>query len=186
MQKVTLIRTDKKNKRHVKTTTLNELLQTIKSEEYRETISDLRSFCYYTDVYGRFSNMHRLPVIAPSAEMKLDKGGNLMMQRFNGLLTLTIGRVRDRDEAAQVKRLAAMLPMTVAAITGSSDHTVKVLVRVSRPDGSMPQSEDDVLRLCRQAYPLVCQLYGVAVSNATTNEALENHGVGSIDHFVNF
>jgi len=94
------------------------------------------------------------------------------MQRFNGLLTLTIGTVNDCDEAESVKRLASMLPMTLLAVKGSSGKTVKVVVRVSRPDGTLPQTEDEAVRLCQQAYPLVSQLYEVMVRNARTTNTL--------------
>lgn len=164
----TFIRIDKKNKRHLKRYSLIETLQTIGSEDYQEETGWLRDFCRFADKYSTFKYMHRMPIVCPSAEMRTDKDGNLLMRRFNGLLTLTISTVNDQEEADSVKRMAAMLPMTAMAVWGSSGKTVKVVVRVSRPDGSLPRTEEDALRLCRQAYPLVSQFYEVAVRNAKT------------------
>ena len=170
--KTTFIRTDKKNKRHVKLHSMGEVLQAVTSEIYQKDIAELRDFCHWCSEYSTFRLMHRLPVVCPSAEMKADGDGNLMMREFNGLLTLSIGKVADKDEAESVKRLAAMLPMTVLAVRGSSGRTVKVVVRVSRPDGTLPQTEDEAVRLCRQAYPLVSQLYEVVVRKTVTADRL--------------
>ena len=116
--------------------------------------------------------MHRLPVVFPSAEVKADKAGNLMMRSFNGLIVLTIGVLNSMEEADSVKRMVAMLPMTVLAVWGSSGRTVKVVVRVRRPDGTLPQTEDEAVRFCRQAYPLASQFYEVAIRHANTMNKL--------------
>jgi len=170
--KTTFIRINKKNKRHVKLLTLKETLQTIGGDDYLEEIDQLRVFCRMSIQYADYRYMHRLPIVFPSAEMKADKEGNLTMQRFNGLLTLSIGTIASEKEAYSVKQMVAMLPTTVMAVRGSSDRTVKVVVRVSRPDGTLPSTEDEAVRLCRQAYPLVSQLYEVVVRRAKTMNTL--------------
>jgi hypothetical protein len=170
--KTTFIRTDKKNKRHLKLVSLGEMVQALKGDDYYEEIVMLHDFCRLNTRYATFRYMHRLPFVCPSAEMKADKDGNLVMKVFNGLLTLTIGALNNHEEAEVVKRMAAVLPMTVLAVCGSSRRTVKVVVRVSRPDGTLPQTEDEALRLCRQAYPLVSQFYEVAVRRAGTTNTL--------------
>jgi len=170
--KTTFIRINKKNKRHVKLLTLKETLQTIGGDDYLEEIDQLRVFCRMSIQYADYRYMHRLPIVFPSAEMKADKEGNLTMQRFNGLLTLSIGTIASEKEADSVKQMVAMLPTTVMAVRGSSDRTVKVVVRVSRPDGTLPSTEDEAVRLCRQAYPLVSQLYEVVVRRAKTMNTL--------------
>ena len=170
--KTTFIRTDTKNKRHLKLLSLKDRLQSVTVESYQKELEELRDFCRLDYSYATFRYMHRLPVIYPSAEMKTDKEGNLVMRHFNGLLTLTIGTLNNPEEVDSVKRMAAILPMTLLAVRGSSGRTVKVVVRVSRTDGTLPQNEEDAVRFCRQAYPLVCQLYEVAVRKAKTMDTL--------------
>ena len=166
--KTTFIRTDKKNKRHVRLCAMDETLQAITDGTYSKDVELLRNFCSWSHELSTFEYMHRLPVVCPSAELKADSSGNLTMRRFNGLLVLTIGKLADETEAKNVKRMAAMLPMTVMAVTGSSGRTVKVVVRVARPNGSLPKTEQEAIRLCQQAYPLVGQLYEVVVRKAGT------------------
>ena len=170
--KTTFIRTDKKNKRYLKWLSIGETIEIIKGENYLENVESLREFCHWNYQFTPFNRMHRLPVVCPSAELKADKDGNLTMKKFNGLLTLTIGTVSNQDEAENVKRLAAMLPMTVLAVCGSSGRTVKVVVRISRQDGTLPHTEDEAVRLCTQAYPLASQLYETIARYAGTANML--------------
>ena len=170
--KTTFIHINKKNKRRLKLHSLKDTIQSIGSEDYKDEIGWLRDFCRYAHKYAEFKYMHRLPIVCPSAEMKTDKAGNLVMQTFNGLIVLNISMIETQEEADSVKRMVAMLPMTVMAVWGSSGRTVKVVVRVSRPDGTLPQTEDEAVRLCRQAYPLASQLYEVAARKAKTTNTL--------------
>ena len=170
--KATFLRIDKKNKQHLKLHTLKETAQRIGGDDHKEEMEWLREFCRMNYTYATFKYMHRLPVVCPSAEMKADKDGNLVMHAFNGLMVLTIGTVNSQEEADSVKRMVAMLPMTVMAVWGSSGRTVKVVVRIGRPDGTLPQTEDAARRLCQQAGPLVSQLYEVALRHANVTDTL--------------
>ena len=170
--KTTFIRTDKKNKRHLRLFSLDEMLQAISDESYKQDIELLREYCRWTPQYTPFKYNYRLPVVCPSVVMRADRAGNLMMRAFTGLLTLNISLVNDEDEAECVKQLAATLPMTVMAVWGSSGKTVKVVVRVSRPNGTLPKTEEEAVRFCKQAYPLVSQLYEVVMRNAGTKNTL--------------
>ena len=156
--KVTQIKTTKQNKQHTKLLPMDELMKTISIGKYCTEITQLNDFMYYADSASPFKGIHRLPVVYPSAEMKLDKEGNSVMLRFNGLLTLTVGQLHDKQEAETIKQAAAILPSTAAAILGSSGRSVKIIIAVSRPGGTLPQTEDEAEAFCQQAYPIVCRL----------------------------
>ena len=108
--------------------------------KYCTEISRLNDFMYYAESTSPFKGLHRLPVVYPSAEMKLDKEGNSVMERFNGLLTLTVGKLHDKQEAEAIKQAAAILPSTTAAMLGISGRSVKIIVAISRPGGILPLS----------------------------------------------
>ena len=126
--KVTQIKTNKQNKRHSKLVTMDELMKTISNGLYCKEIDQLNDFIYVADSVSRFKGMHRLPVVYPSAEMKTDNEGNNMMTRFNGLLTLTVGCLHDKQEAEAVKQAAAILPSTLAVVLGCSGKSIKILL----------------------------------------------------------
>lgn len=170
--KITQIKTDKKNKQHLKLLTMDELMQAVLTDTRNDDVMLLRDFVSMADEFMRYKNMRRLPVICPAAEMKKDAAGNITPAVFNGCLLLTVGPLREQEEADAVKRMAAMLPMTMAALTGSSGRTVKVIVRVSRPDGMLPPTVDDAERLLQQACPIVCRLYATALRMVPTGDRL--------------
>ena len=170
--KVTQIKTNKQNKRHSKLVTMDELMKTISNGLYCKEIDQLNDFIYVADSVSRFKGMHRLPVVYPSAEMKTDNEGNKMMTRFNGLLTLTVGSLHDKQEAEAVKQVAAILPSTLAVVLGSSGKSVKILVAAGRPDGILPQTEEEAEAFCQQAYPIVCHLYETVVRLMPAGETL--------------
>ena len=170
--KITLIKTTKTNKQIAKLLTLDETMKVISEGQYAAEISRLYEFMYTAGSYSRYTHMHRLPFVYPSAEMKVDEGGNNIMQRFNGLLTLTVGKLHEREEAEAVKRVAAMLPSTVAVIKGSSGRSIKIVVAVSRPDNMLPKTEDEAEAFCQQAYPILCRFYEVALHMAPAGDTL--------------
>lgn len=170
--KLTQIKTNKQQQQTVKLLTIDKLMETLQNGSYSVEVERLREFTYFASEYSRFKNMHQLPVIYPSAELKTDEEGNHIMQHFNGTLTMTIGPLHEPEEAQAVKQAVAMLPSTVAALLGSSGKSVKVIVSIARADGSLPQTEDEAEQLCQRACPIVGRLYEVAVRMAPAGECL--------------
>lgn len=171
--KLTLIRTDKQNKQFIKLVSVEDLLEKVKEDNKTEDVEALRSFVHYAESWSSFDKMHKLPVVYPSAEMKVSDDGTLLPQRFNGLFTLTLSPLRDEEEVEAVKRIAAVLPCTMLALLGSSGRSLKIMVKVCRPDGSLPQTEEEMEAFCQQAYPILCQLYEPLVRMAKTGDALQ-------------
>ena len=180
--KLTLIRTDKQNKQFIKLVPLENLLERLQKDNKAEDVEALRSFVRYAESWSIFDKMHKLPVVYPSAEMKFSEGGTLLTQRFNGLLTLTLAPLRDEEEVEAVKRMVAILPCTMLTLLGSSGRSLKIIVKACRPDGSLPQTEEEMEAFCQQAYPILCQLYEPLVRMAKTGDTLQiapaEHGNG--------
>jgi len=171
--KLTLIRTDKQNKQFIKLVSVEDLLEKVKEDNKTEDVEALRSFVHYAESWSSFDKMHKLPVVYPSAEMKVSDDGTLLPQRFNGLFTLTLSPLRDEEEVEDVKRMAAVLPCTMLTLLGSSGRSLKIMVKACRPDGSLPQTEEEMEAFCQQAYPILCQLYEPLVRMAKTGDTLQ-------------
>ena len=158
--KITLIKSNKQqNKQTVKLQTAEECVKDLREGKYADEVRNLHDFLYNADEYMHFKNMHRLPMVCPSAEMRQNSDGLLEMVRFNGLLTLSVAGLHDKEEAERLKQMAAILPSTCLACIGSSGKTLKIVVAISNADGIMPRTEAEAERLCRQAAPLVTSLY---------------------------
>ena len=159
MMKLTLIRKDKKNQTHVSTKTIEQLMERIKTDTKSGDVEGLRQYLTLTSRITGYSQMHRLPMVHPLAELVRDGNDNLVMRRLNGLVLLSIGNLRGQEAQERVKQTAMSMPATLAAFVGSSGQSVKVLVRVIRPDGTLPQTEDEANTFLRAAFKLVKSPY---------------------------
>lgn len=79
--------------------------------------------------------MHHMPSFLPSLNIVRDKQGNETVRAFNGIVTLSVDHIDEETDLEAVKRVAAMMPMTLAAFIGSTGTTVKIMVRVEPKDG---------------------------------------------------
>ena len=94
-------------------------------------------------------NIQRISV--PASFRKDGKDG-WSFAAYNGVVLLSVGQLTGLDEARLVKHLATLHPSTLAAFVGSSGRSAKILVRVSRMDGSLPKTESEALAFHRKAY----------------------------------
>ena len=101
--------------------------------------------------------------IYPAAEFAKDENNNLKMKAFNGILLLKFGNITDVDGAEGVKRSVAILPSTLAAITGADGKTVIVLIKFQGEKDSLPTSEADAEHLYRIAYQQIFPVYQAIV-----------------------
>lgn len=169
---LTLIRTDKKNKKHLKRQQVESMLPIVSDKSYDDTIRVLRDFVQFSTAYAEFPYMHRLPVVYPSVALKGGKEGDAVMRSFSGWLTLTVGPLCNEGEVETVKQATRILPFTVAAFAGSSGKTVKIVISACRPDGTLPQTQEEAELFCQQAYPLAGSLYEVVLRTVHTNNRL--------------
>ena len=128
---ITTIKTSRTNRQTRKLVALGELMEEMKHDTKNGDIGIMRNTLQRNWQQGennvsptKYEEILRLPTVYPAAQLNLDKDGNKVLNRFNGLLTLTVEPLRDVEEAEMVKELAAMLPTTVAAFRGSSGRTV--------------------------------------------------------------
>ncbi len=63
------------------------------------------------------------------------RGGNWILSGYEGIVMLKLENVFGDEAAREVKRAAALLPMTLMAFTGASGMSAYILVRVRQADG---------------------------------------------------
>ena len=157
--KFTLIRTDQKNVVHLKTRSVENFVERIKTDTKGGDVLGLRRHIKDVGRDMRYVQIYKLPVVYPSAELSRDSNGNLVMRRMNGVLLLSFSNVIGAERQSNLKQVAMAIPSTLAAFTGSSGESLKVLVCISRPDGVLPRTEDEANRLLEEAFPLVRTTY---------------------------
>lgn len=162
--KVTIVHTNNKNQLLVSTKTMEKLMERFAKDDSKLTITHFReSVPYLSNNYEGYKDLPKWMHIYPAAEFVKDENNNLKMKAFNGILLLKFGNITDVDGVEGIKRSVAILPSTLAAITGADGKTVIVLIKFQGENDSLPTSEADAEHLYRIAYQQIFPVYQAIV-----------------------
>ncbi len=162
--KVTIVHTNNKKQLLVSTKTMEKLMERFAKDDSKLTITHFcESIPYLSNNYEGYKDLPKWMHIYPAAEFAKDENNNLKMKAFNGILLLKFGNITDVDGAEGVKRSVAILPSTLAAITGADGKTVIVLIKFQGENDSLPTSEADAEHLYRIAYQQIFPVYQAIV-----------------------
>ena len=162
--KVTIVHTNNKKQLLVSTKTMEKLMERFARDDSKLTITHFReSVPYLSNNYEGYKDMPKWMHIYPAAEFAKDENNNLKMKAFNGILLLKFGNITDVDGVEGVKRSVAILPSTLAAITGADGKTVIVLIKFQGENDALPTSEADAEHLYRIAYQQIFPVYQAIV-----------------------
>ena len=162
--KVTIVHTNNKKQLLVSTKTMEKLMERFARDDSKLTITHFReSVPYLSNNYEGYKDMPKWMHIYPAAEFAKDENNNLKMKAFNGILLLKFGNINDVDGVEGIKRSVAILPSTLAAITGADGKTVIVLIKFQGEKDSLPTSEADAEHLYRIAYQQIFPVYQAIV-----------------------
>ena len=162
--KVTIVHTNNKKQLIVSTKTMEKLMERFARDDSKLTITHFReSIPYLSNNYEGYKDLPKWIYIYPAAEFAKDGNNNLKMKAFNGILLLKFGNITDVDGVEGIKRSVAILPSTLAAITGADGKTVIVLIKFQGENDSLPTSEADAEHLYRIAYQQIFPVYQAIV-----------------------
>ena len=162
--KVTIVHTNNKKQLLVSTKTMEKLMERFARDDSKLTITHFReSVPYLSNNYEGYKDLPKWMHIYPAAEFAKDENNNLKMKAFNGILLLKFGNITDMDGVEGIKRSVAILPSTLAAITGADGKTVIVLIKFQGEKDSLPTSEADAELLYRIAYQQIFPVYQAIV-----------------------
>ena len=157
---ITLVRKNAKTKQlSVTASTLEKLLNDVKIKKYepygalyRESLPNVKDpsegRCY-----------EQLYQVMASARFTRGKDGVLHFRSYNGVVKMVVDDLFEPQNITSVKSRAMVLPQTMAVMTGCDGHSVIILVRVTLPDGSVPQSEHDAQLFHIKAYRTAVRCY---------------------------
>ena len=162
--KVTIVHTNNKKQLLVSTKTMEKLMERFARDDSKLTITHFReSVPYLSNNYEGYKDLPKWMHIYPAAEFAKDENNNLKMKAFNGILLLKFGNITDVEGVEGIKRSVAILPSTLAAITGADGKTVIVLIKFQGENDSLPTSEADAEHLYRIAYQQIFPVYQAIV-----------------------
>ena len=149
---------------------LETFFDKIKQDTKDLTIKQLRYLIRVNrkNEYWQFEHMHKLPRVFPAIELSKAKDGSYKMKCFNGIVLLDVNNLDASEMPAQIKQMAQAMPMTLAAFTGASGKSVKILVRVANTKGGIPQTEEEVSEFYRRAYRMAANAYSAVLPHPVT------------------
>ena len=124
------------------------LMEKIKTETKTRPVTGLRQALHFV----------LLPKIMPAAVFRRVNGVR-RMKVYNGIVELTVGPLAGKVEVELVKKKAADLPQTMFAYMGSSGNSVKIWTLFTRPDGTLPQTQEEAELFQAHAYRLAVKCY---------------------------
>ena len=184
MVKITRIKYDRRGKTTLTASSLDKFMERMTKDDSRNTVLVFRNFVSMTqNHYGRgrrwtgdYNLMHQMPSFLPSLDITKDKQGNETMRAFNGIVTLSVDHIDEETDLEAVKRVAAMMPMTLAAFIGSTGTTVKILVKVEPKDGHAITTEEEAEEFCSLSYDIVVKMYDAVINHNVQMAASAREG----------
>lgn len=136
--KLTLMR-DNGETTTMRTLDINTQIETMKHETKAQPVSNLRTSIRYASPDSKLDDVKKLTKVVPAATFRKTVNG-IQMTGYNGIIQIEVNHLANRMEVNRVKQEAAELSHTFAAFMGSGGHSVKIWIRFTRPDKSLPQN----------------------------------------------
>ena len=136
----------------------NLLIEKIKTEIKTRPVTGLRQALHFVLPGESCSFAGKLPKVIPAAVFGRVNGVK-RMKVYNGIVELTVGPLAGKVEVEMVKKKAAELPQTMFAYMGSSGNSVKIWTLFTRPDGTLPQTQEEAEIFQAHAYRLAVKCY---------------------------
>lgn len=158
-----------RNQLRVRREELSEVISLIKNAKYAKGVALFRQQLQEHIAYGNDElpeSASHLPVI------EFDRCEE---KEFNGLVLLSLP-VKDKAQKDRVRKIVNALPQTICSFVGSSEVTLKVLMRYTLTDGSLPKDNKSIAMFRANAYvkavAFLLQLTGIrAVANKELTDA---------------
>lgn len=155
--KLTLMR-DNDGKPTMRTLDINLQMEAMKHETKAQPVSNLRTSIRYASPDTRLDDAKKLAKVIPAATFRKTVNGT-QMTGYNGIIQIEVNHLANYMEVNRVKQEAAELSQTFAALMGSGEHSVKIWIRFTRPDGSLPQKREEAEIFQAHAYRKAVSLY---------------------------
>lgn len=158
----------------MRTLDINLQIEAMKHETKAQPISNLRTSIRYASPDAKLDDAKKLAKVIPAAAFRKTANG-IQMTAYNGIIQIEVNHLANLMEVNRVKQEAEELSQTYLAFMGSSGHSVKIWVRFTRPDKSLPKKREEAEIFQAHAYRKAVSLYQPILSYSIElkNPALE-------------
>lgn len=131
-------------------------------ERRRRTVEALRAELPTLPPSLHWRDIQRLPLVCPGLLQRKRRNGEVQTT-YTGVVLLEVGGLTETGDVDRVKARAAGWPTTLAAFTGASGQSVKILVSGTLDDGTLPKEPDGIERFHRRLYDMSAQAYASVI-----------------------
>lgn len=158
----------------MRTLDINLQIEAMKHETKAQPISNPRTSIRYASPDAKLDDAKKLAKVIPAAAFRKTANG-IQMTAYNGIIQIEVNHLANLMEVNRVKQEAEELSQTYLAFMGSSGHSVKIWVRFTRPDKSLPKNREEAEIFQAHAYRKAVSLYQPILSYSIElkNPALE-------------
>lgn len=156
--KITIRRNDGKTQTQ-RTAELAAVLQSLQTETKAQPVTNARQLLPYAKTGVSYDYMQKLPTLHFAAAFQRSKEDGQAMAAYNGLLLLEVNHLAGPFEVDKVKERVRELPQTLLAFAGSSNRSVKIVVRFTRPDDTLPRTREEAVLFHAHAYRRAVRYY---------------------------
>ena len=158
----------------MRTLDINLQIEAMTHETKAQPISNLRTSIRYASPDAKLDDAKKLAKVIPAAAFRKTANG-IQMTAYNGIIQIEVNHLANLMEVNRVKQEAEELSQTYLAFMGSSGHSVKIWVRFTRPDKSLPKNREEAEIFQAHAYRKAVSLYQPILSYSIElkNPALE-------------
>ena len=120
-------------------------------EAFRQELKDLPPFLHPR-------TREQLPTICPAQSIRRKRDGSQRIV-YNGVVLLEVDDLPRPEDIRREKTLATAWPTTMAVLEGADGHSLKILVRGTFEDGTLPSETEQMERFHQQLYTKCAQVY---------------------------
>lgn len=149
--KITQYRNDGKVQTQ-RTMSIEAALAAMRTEIKSRPVSTMRESLLFSSPSGTDNEcIRKVPLMAFGGVFRRIKNQQ-EMTTYNGVVMLEVNKLADMKEAVKVRDLAAKLPQTLLTFVGASGKSTKILIPFTLPDGTLPQTSQQIEMFHAQAY----------------------------------
>lgn len=148
----------------LRTLRIENVLKEFVKPNIAQQIQQLRADLKRALPQQRCKKAQQLPILVCAATFKKLQE-SYQMNQYNGLVMLEVNKLASETEAHTIRREAAAMPQTLLAFVGSSGLSVKIIIRFSLPDGTLPQTQTEIEAFHSHAYQHAVKAYQPQISS---------------------
>lgn len=150
----------------------NQTISTLTMKAFLERITHdtkegyiLRYRTLFPDPYDgqAYDHLKKIPRVCAASTYKRDTNGRPEFVALTGIVPIVV-KPLNKIEVEDIKQQAALVPQTLAAITGANERSVIIFALASLPDGSLPDDKVEAEGFLLSAYRKAVMCYAPQLS----------------------